>query len=652
MGTIPYGSLPAVPAHEPQWTSGGIVQRRNQFCLIMDKFKQDCPDPNMRAFNIRQGHHSWKSVLNTADAAAASHDAKRRGPLGIFTNVGKSIASANGFIEPALDLLPCGEYTSIVCGGIKMLFIATTKVVEVRERILAFFKEAPYFLEQAEVYQSLYEKDENLDRAVQQLGVALLKAIEAFVNWYDHGWKRPFIALLKQKYYGEELEVLRQEVQQCADKVSTCADNCDKHANKKIATVTESIFQKITVMLKQDLELRNALADLAEKEENQEQLAQLMSRDVADVKDGLFEVREGISAIQSRFEGFLASTQQAVEWQKKAEEFAKQRDEYRALAKGLEAILRDRETAEKEQRLRDREIRRQMELAYGLAAISPDDIRWWLGNCGLNALRDIEHYIESAPVSSANPKLTQQILAHPGVLAWYSSSTSQILFVEASRELCGDPGRSLFVAIFSRNLQKQGRAVVVTHFCARSRQGGGDSMVTDMLASLICQLITAFSTGLDFRWWSRQRSYEEHRRSTETRDLVYLCSLFKQVVSLVPHGAGAIFVLIDEFHILERNNPQAAAYLYQKLRETASLYSGDGAHGRTFKVLAMTPVPNGYGSVSQDVPRRDLVQLDDARIDDDRGEDIIRQPYHDPLHRMHQGFDGPFTPGFGVFGEG
>lgn len=79
-------------------------------------------DHEIRKFNI--GHdHTWEEVKVEVDKAVDAYNRKasswRRNP---FRLAGRLMGDKGPVIQAWLELLPTGEYTSVVCGAMKLVF--------------------------------------------------------------------------------------------------------------------------------------------------------------------------------------------------------------------------------------------------------------------------------------------------------------------------------------------------------------------------------------------------------------------------------------------------------------------------------------------------------------------------------------------------
>lgn len=73
-------------------------------------------DDAIQRFDIRAGH-SWQEVVDVASQAKDAYYDRAKGIKGLFKRVGMKIGELNPVLDPVLQTLPCGDYTSIVCGG-------------------------------------------------------------------------------------------------------------------------------------------------------------------------------------------------------------------------------------------------------------------------------------------------------------------------------------------------------------------------------------------------------------------------------------------------------------------------------------------------------------------------------------------------------
>ena len=70
-------------------------------------------------FDIRKAHN-WDEVHQAARLAETK--CKKDGTRSIFGKIGRGIQRSTPAVEPWLGLIPDGDYTSVLCGGLKIAF--------------------------------------------------------------------------------------------------------------------------------------------------------------------------------------------------------------------------------------------------------------------------------------------------------------------------------------------------------------------------------------------------------------------------------------------------------------------------------------------------------------------------------------------------
>jgi hypothetical protein len=84
----------------------------------MEEYQNSMKDPSISALDLR-GKHCWDDVLQIAkDAEATYLKAGRKG----LRKAGRIITAKSEAMLPYLQLIPNGFFTSILCGGLKLVF--------------------------------------------------------------------------------------------------------------------------------------------------------------------------------------------------------------------------------------------------------------------------------------------------------------------------------------------------------------------------------------------------------------------------------------------------------------------------------------------------------------------------------------------------
>ena len=94
----------------------------DQFYRVVETYRQNVARNNVLPpeFDIR-GRHSWDEVFRAAKDAA-DHSKNFKGPKGWVKRIGYDTGNAIPYIQPMLEVLPDGDYTGALCGGLRIAF--------------------------------------------------------------------------------------------------------------------------------------------------------------------------------------------------------------------------------------------------------------------------------------------------------------------------------------------------------------------------------------------------------------------------------------------------------------------------------------------------------------------------------------------------
>ena len=89
-----------------------------QFLEVMQAYQASLKDPKLSSLDLR-GKHSWEDVFRAAKDAEAEY--LKAGNKGL-RRAGRITTAYADAVMPVLNLIPNGEFTSILCGGLKLVF--------------------------------------------------------------------------------------------------------------------------------------------------------------------------------------------------------------------------------------------------------------------------------------------------------------------------------------------------------------------------------------------------------------------------------------------------------------------------------------------------------------------------------------------------
>jgi len=162
----------------------------------MKAYQQTLNDHNVRSLDL-SATHSWDEVMRLVkDSEAKYLEAGRSGPRRVTRFIGAYSES----VLPFLRLIPNGFYTSIICGGLRLVFEVSLPVLHrqvgrqfpkqaavnisiKRDKVLAILLRIPDIILQAELSVETFYPDPALHDKAEELYLAILGAIEGAVEW-------------------------------------------------------------------------------------------------------------------------------------------------------------------------------------------------------------------------------------------------------------------------------------------------------------------------------------------------------------------------------------------------------------------------------------------------------------------------------------
>ena len=106
-----------------------VHQHAEQFLQVMEAYQASMKVPGNKPFDVR-GTHSWDEVLRVAKDAEAAHLRAGRKP---FRKIARIVTDSSDAVVPTLRLIPNGFFTSVIAGGLKLVFEVTTVQVSINE---------------------------------------------------------------------------------------------------------------------------------------------------------------------------------------------------------------------------------------------------------------------------------------------------------------------------------------------------------------------------------------------------------------------------------------------------------------------------------------------------------------------------------------
>jgi hypothetical protein len=183
-----------------------------QFAEVLRSFEESLPDKLKTRFNL-QAKHTWSEVISEAEFAEIKYNSKanKESPFGRVRGFFRLLRSNSPALENWLDLLPTESmYGSLICGGLKVILRAATRMDEVKDFIVSAMAAIPDEIEKAQLMID-YNQDQDTSRRlynrVSSLYCTVFDILNVIIAWYkENPAKRHLKAFLQQSNYEKELE--------------------------------------------------------------------------------------------------------------------------------------------------------------------------------------------------------------------------------------------------------------------------------------------------------------------------------------------------------------------------------------------------------------------------------------------------------------
>jgi len=231
-----------------------------------------------------------------------------------------------------------------------------------------------------------------------------------------------------------------------------------------------------------------------------------------------------------------------------------------------------------------------------------------LGNTTQDPAAVVDYYLRIPGTNDVVPELAEDNISAPKFRSWIGSNVSLMLFILPETSFSRVSAGSYVTASLAQAFTEIEDLITLVHFC-RAPPATPDPTTNparECMANLVCQLLQAHHVDQSI-WtaWTLPLSRHDHKQWLRGKRLIYLCDLFKHLVSSIPYGR-AVFVLLDDFFYLEQTaSRESTAAIIGCLSELAT--NGTVA---TFKLLVMTP--DLRGNVVPYLDRWDFLRMSGA----------------------------------------
>ncbi|KAH0563404.1 hypothetical protein GP486_002025 [Trichoglossum hirsutum] len=187
-----------------------------------------------------------QSEATQAWKAYESHQNRRRNWRHPFEVLDKAAGSVAYRIEFLIELIPDGEYTSILFGSLKLAYNTAKRKREVREQILELFDSLSDRISHTKAKIKLYSQDTELRDKSEDLYMSILDGVRHCVVWLNKtSALESFKAFFQQSCYGAKLDEAMDNIEKKAIAFENCVEDCFQRRVQDIHENVEWMKQPI-----------------------------------------------------------------------------------------------------------------------------------------------------------------------------------------------------------------------------------------------------------------------------------------------------------------------------------------------------------------------------------------------------------------------
>jgi len=210
--------------HAQSRYANSVVASTTRFRKFVNVLTKESKKPELNTFRWGQGS-TISDVHREANAALEAYEERGNSlKKHFFRTAGRNFSNNASSVEVLLEFLPSGEFTSILCGALTLVFRvrgqspslpqtwkliicqAASRTAKVREQVFNCLGALTRTVEGTKGLRKLYSGNKRLWETAESLYIALLDAVQDIIAWLDDGaWSRT-LSVFKQEDYGRPLE--------------------------------------------------------------------------------------------------------------------------------------------------------------------------------------------------------------------------------------------------------------------------------------------------------------------------------------------------------------------------------------------------------------------------------------------------------------
>ncbi|KAK7539259.1 uncharacterized protein J3D65DRAFT_618039 [Phyllosticta citribraziliensis] len=215
------------------------IKAQDKLRNTMEKYQTVSRD---RCIELKR-QQTWKDVEEGLDefskeVVKAEHEYREK--LGSVRSGFRRFSNNSNSVKVFADLIPSSDsYLSVLCGGIKLVCVAASRIGQIRKIVTEFLLQIHSLLDDKGKLLDLYSRDIELHRRNAELSTCILVVLAEIVRWlYEKPWKKTMKGMLRPESYEHPLIEKIDEIKIKATAFKDQANFCEQKNVVDIASDT------------------------------------------------------------------------------------------------------------------------------------------------------------------------------------------------------------------------------------------------------------------------------------------------------------------------------------------------------------------------------------------------------------------------------
>ncbi|KAL9119792.1 MAG: hypothetical protein Q9187_003655 [Circinaria calcarea] len=568
-------------------------QQKDALFGAMKEFQNNLAkkDPSIIAIDLKTC--SWPDVMREFNRAQQYHKEKTWSRYKPISQYLRAFGAKAQFLGQWVELLPAGDYGAGLCGALKLILGAASRLHDIRTFVYMALSEIPDAVEKARRYMNIYKNTSafQLTQRTIELYSAILVALKDIMDYFlDRPARKIFSSMIFGSGYKASLEESVKKIKDCVSRLDDEANMCNQERNDTMATNIRYIMQNSEAVGRERYthQITDGAADLRRLKITEEDFGQAQYRKIEkDLISNILNTCKELLSANPRIDHCTGLPREEVKKTNHANRPRRHRHTPKIESLSVTEDIKPKGVPSEEM--------------IALLIYRPDHIIQDLEECCIFGEMMGEEEKEQASRATRSDQLRKFLT---------ESSQSRALLINGNFD---DPNPtsslSFLLAKISLTYSDAKDVIVLSYFCSlHADVFDPRANAIGMMISLVGQLLSY--PGLDFDLTFMD---EELCNLIERDDCKALCTVFLHLIAQLAR-LKLVFCFIDSISIYETDTRVEDTELV--LSTLTNLVSQDG--GAIFNLLVTDPGRSLCASryITED---EEVLEMDDSIDDDGHG---------------------------------